>query len=178
MNRQIYIKIIMHTPIIFRFHSISCQEFRLQSDIIFCSQDISTSLTLCGSQLSHIYVQNYAMKLFQVLFILEILGSQVFGEICLTHICDSFVQCEPIKLLNQLFDGLSVKVRASVNTFLDLDNEREIVLLAFCYIAYQEIMRKQSHRNVDIISFIIDETISSFISPFDDKEQFQAFYCF
>lgn len=52
---------------------------------------------------------------------------------------------------------LSVEVRTSVNTFFDLDNEREIVLLAFRYVTYKQVMRKESHRNVDIISFITDK---------------------
>lgn len=52
---------------------------------------------------------------------------------------------------------LSVEVRTPVNTFFDLDNEREVVLLAFRYVTYEQVMRKEPHRNVDIISFIIDK---------------------
>ena len=71
------------------------------------------------------------MQLFQLLLVLQVLGSQLLGEVSLSHIGDCFVESVPVQLFNQFLDIFPVTLGFPVNALLDLDDQREVILLTF-----------------------------------------------
>jgi hypothetical protein len=55
------------------------------------------------------------------------------------------MQCKPVQLPNKLFNGVFIKITASVDAFFDLNDERKVVFFALSDVANEQIMGKQTH---------------------------------
>ena len=86
------------------------------------------------------------MQFSEILLVFEVLGSEVLGEAGFAHICDGLIEGEPIELADQLLDVFAVEIAGAVDALLDLDYQREVVLLAFGHVADQQVVRQQSHQ--------------------------------
>ncbi len=86
------------------------------------------------------------MQLAEVLLALKVLSSKVLGEASLTHISDSLIQGVPVKFSDQLLNVLAVEVTGAVDALLHLDDEWEVVLLAFGHVADEQVVGQQTHQ--------------------------------
>lgn len=81
------------------------------------------------------------MQFAKIIFIFKILSSEVFGEASFTHIGDSLIQCKPIQFPHKFLDVFPIEITGSVDALLHLNDQREVVLLAFGNVAYEKVVR-------------------------------------
>ena len=84
------------------------------------------------------------MQLLQELLALQLVG-WVFGEALLADLQHRPVERRPVELVNQFLDVGHVELGFAHHRLLDVDGEREAVLLAFGHVADQKVVCEQSH---------------------------------
>ena len=95
------------------------------------------------------YVEEDAVEPTQELLILLGLLRGLFGEILLPQQLQCLVQSCPIQFLDAGSYPVAVKLCLPIHGFFDIDDQWEVVLVAFGHIADHEVMRQQPHTLVD-----------------------------
>jgi hypothetical protein len=103
------------------------------------------------------------VQLAEVFLVVDVLSSEIFRKVSLPHIGHCLIQGKPIELSHKFLDIFSIEVAGAIDTLLDLDDEREVILLALGDVTDEKVMGKESHWGMLIYFYYIINLKSSLI---------------